>query len=59
MKLVQTVLAVLSAFVGIRRREDHEATEIKPVQVILVAVALALLLLGTVLFIVIKFVVPN
>lgn len=42
--LLRTVTTVLSAFVGIRRRADHEAsqTAIKPVHIVITAVVLVL-----------------
>ena len=42
---MQTVKAVLSGFVGVRRREDAEQAKLNPVHVIILAVA------GVVLFI--------
>ena len=39
---MQTLKTVLSGFIGIRRRADHEKAALKPVQVILAAVALVI-----------------
>jgi len=39
---METLKTVLSGFIGIRRREDHEKAALKPVQVILTAVVLVI-----------------
>jgi hypothetical protein len=39
---MQTLKTVLSGFIGIRRKEDHEKAALKPVQVVLTAVALVI-----------------
>ena len=46
------VKTVLSAFVGIRRKSDHEQLRITPVQVIVAAVVLAALFIFTLLTVV-------
>ena len=46
------VKTVLSAFVGIRRKSDHEGLRITPVQVIVAAVVLAALFIFTLLTVV-------
>ncbi len=43
---LQVVRAVFSAFFGVRKRDDHEAVKLTPVQVILAGIA------GAVLFVV-------
>jgi hypothetical protein len=39
---METLKTVLSGFIGIRRKEDHEKTALKPVQVVLTAVVLVI-----------------
>ena len=46
------VKTVLSAFVGIRRKSDHEQLRITPVQVVVAAVVLAALFIFTLLTVV-------
>jgi len=48
----QTVLAVVSAFFGVRRRSDHDSVRLKPLHVIVVGVVLAALFVLTLLTIV-------
>ena len=52
--LLRTVTTVLSAFVGIRRRADHEAAQpnIKLVHVVVTAVVLVLLIIVALVFLV-------
>lgn len=50
--LFQVVRMVLSAFLGIRKRTDHEKIVVTPMQVIVVAVMAAALFVGTVVSIV-------
>lgn len=50
--LFQVVRMVLSAFLGIRKRTDHEKIVVTPAQVIVVAVMAAGLFVGTVVSIV-------
>ena len=50
--LFQVVRMVLSAFLGIRKRTEHEKIVVTPVQVIVVAVMAAGLFVGTVVSIV-------
>jgi len=50
--LFQVVRMVLSAFLGIRKRTDHEKIVVTPVQVILVAVIAGATFVGTVVSIV-------
>ncbi len=45
--LLQVVRMVLSAFLGIRKRTEHEKIEVTPLQVIIVAVMAAALFVGT------------
>jgi hypothetical protein len=49
---VDVVKTVLSAFVGIRRRADHERVRITPLQLVVTAVALVALFIITLLTIV-------
>ncbi|HEX5127391.1 MAG TPA: DUF2970 domain-containing protein [Rhodocyclaceae bacterium] len=57
---VATVIAVLSAFIGIRKRKDYhrDAVQLKPLQVIVVGVMCAALLLLTVIMVV-KLLIAN
>jgi hypothetical protein len=48
----QVVLAVVSAFFGVRRRSDHDSVRLKPLHVIVVGVVLAALFVFTLLMIV-------
>jgi len=41
--LVEVLRMVLSAFIGVRRRTDHEKVRVTPLQVIVIAVAAAAL----------------
>jgi Protein of unknown function (DUF2970) len=50
--LFQVVRMVLSAFLGIRKRTDHEKLAVSPLQVIIVGVMAAALFVGTVLTVV-------
>ena len=50
--LFQVVRMVLSAFLGIRKRTDHEKIVVTPVQVIIVAVMAAAMFVGTVVSVV-------
>jgi len=50
--LFQVVRMVLSAFLGIRKRTDHEKIVVTPLQVILVAVIAGATFVGTVVSIV-------
>ena len=45
--LLQVVRMVLSAFLGIRKRTEHEKIEVTPLQVIIVAVMAAAVFVGT------------
>jgi hypothetical protein len=45
--LFQVVRMVLSAFLGIRKRTEHEKIEVTPLQVIIVAVMAAAVFVGT------------
>lgn len=49
---VDIVKTVLSAFVGIRRRADHERARITPLQIVVTAVALVALFILTLVAIV-------
>ena len=54
--LLQTVKAVFSAFIGIRRSEDHRTATLSPVQVIVVGIVCAALFV-TALIVVVRLVV--
>ena len=50
--LLQVVRMVLSAFLGIRKRADHEKIVVTPVQLIIVAVFAGAMFVGTVVSVV-------
>jgi len=50
--LLQVVRMVLSAFLGIRKRTDHDKIVVAPVQIIIVAVIAAAMFVGTVVSVV-------
>lgn len=50
--LFQVVRMVLSAFLGIRKRSEHERLEVSPLQVIIVGVMAAVLFVLTVVSVV-------
>ena len=50
--LLQVVQMVLSAFLGIRKRTDHDKIVVSPVQIIIVAVIAAAMFVGTVVSVV-------
>lgn len=50
--LLQVVRMVLSAFLGIRRRAEHEKIEVTPLQVIIVGVIAGAAFVGTVVSVV-------
>ncbi len=50
--LLQVVRMVLSAFLGIRRRGDHEKIEVTPVQVIVIGVIAGAVFVGTIVTVV-------
>lgn len=52
--MLRTITTVLSAFIGIRRKADHEASQAKlsPVQIIVTAIVLALLMIVGLIFLV-------
>ena len=50
--LLQVVRMVLSAFLGIRKRADHEKIVVSPQQVIIVAVIAGAMFVGTVVSVV-------
>jgi len=50
--LLQVAKAVASAFFGVRRRADHEAIKITPLQVIIVGIIGAALFVATLLLLV-------
>ena len=50
--LLQVVRMVLSAFLGIRKRTDHDKIVVSPVQIIIVAVIAAAMFVGTVVSVV-------
>jgi hypothetical protein len=39
---METLKTVLSGFIGIRRRDDHEKAKLKPVHVVLTAIMLVI-----------------
>ena len=49
---LQVVRTVVSAFFGVRRRRDHEAVVLSPVQVIVVGIVCAALFVGSLLLLV-------
>jgi hypothetical protein len=49
---METVKAVLSGFVGVRRRADHEKAPLNPVYLIIAAVVLVALFIATLITIV-------
>jgi hypothetical protein len=50
--LLQVVQMVLSAFLGIRKRTDHDKIVVTPVQIVIVAVIAAAMFVGTVVSVV-------
>jgi hypothetical protein len=44
---METLKTVLSGFIGIRRKEDHEKAALKPVQVVFTAVVLVIVFIVT------------
>jgi len=44
---METIKTVLSGFIGVRRKADHERAPLNPVHVIIVAVALAVIFIFT------------
>ena len=50
--LLQVVRMVLSAFLGLRKRADHEKIVVTPLQVIIVAVIAGAMFVGTVVSVV-------
>ncbi len=50
--LLQVVRMVFSAFLGIRKRTEHEKIVVSPVQVIIVGIMAAALFVGTVVTVV-------
>ncbi len=49
---METIKTVLSGFIGIRRKADHEAAPLNPAHVIVVGVVLAVLFVFTLITIV-------
>jgi len=49
---METVKTVLSGFIGIRRKADHERAPLKPAQLIIAAIVFVLLFIFTLLAIV-------
>jgi hypothetical protein len=49
---METIKTVLSGFIGIRRKADHERAPLKPAHLIIAAVVLVLLFIFTLLTIV-------
>ena len=45
---LDTVKTVLSGFIGVRRRADHEKAQINPVHVIIIAVLFVVLFIFTI-----------
>lgn len=50
--LLQVLRMVLSAFIGIRKRGEHEKIEVTPVQVILVGILAGAVFVGTIVSVV-------
>lgn len=50
--LLQVIRMVLSAFLGIRKRGEHEKIEVTPVQVIVVGVIAGAVFVGTIVSVV-------
>lgn len=50
--LLQVIRMVLSAFLGIRKRSDHEKIEVTPVQVIIVGAIAGAVFVGTIVSVV-------
>ncbi len=50
--LLQVLRMVLSAFVGIRKRGEHEKIEVTPVQVIIVGIMAGAVFVGTIVSVV-------
>lgn len=53
---METIKTVLSGFIGIRRKSDHEQAELKPLQIVVAAIVLVAIFVGTLITIV-RFVV--
>ena len=49
---METVKTVLSGFIGIRRKDDHEQAKLNPVHVVIAAVVLAAIFVVTLITIV-------
>ncbi|MEW6689806.1 MAG: DUF2970 domain-containing protein [Pseudomonadota bacterium] len=49
---METIKTVLSGFVGIRRKADHEKAPLNPLHVVIAAVILVALFIGTLITIV-------
>lgn len=49
---LQVARAVVSAFFGVRKRDDHEAIQLSPMQVLIAGIIGAALFVGTLLLIV-------
>jgi hypothetical protein len=49
---METIKTVLSGFIGVRRKADHERAPLNPVHVIVAGVILAALFIGTLITIV-------
>ncbi len=50
--LPQVMRMVFSAFIGIRKRRDHEKIEVTPVQVIVIAIMTGAVFVGTIVSVV-------
>ncbi len=50
--LLQVVRMVLSAFLGIRKRAEHEKIEVTPLQIIIVGVLAGAIFVGTIVSVV-------
>lgn len=50
--LLQVLRMVLSAFIGIRKRGEHEKIEVTPVQVIIVGIIAGAIFVGTIVSVV-------
>ena len=50
--LLQVIRMVFSAFIGVRKRGEHEKTEVTPVQVIMVGIIAGAVFVGTIVSVV-------
>lgn len=50
--MIETVKTVLYGFIGVRRKADHEGAKLNPVHVVIAAVVLVAIFIGTLITIV-------